>query len=125
MIALANDINPKKSKIPTGHPYEYIAMHCARVVNVDGMGIRIHILLSGAYNAYGLIGPEMNGIVVLNDTKKAVVLDMVCQEPTGWYPGYSGPSERQVELFEALAEMPDAVLVAWIRSHSRYRIGSL
>lgn len=124
MIAAAVDYT-KPNKIPTGHPYEYVAKHCTRVVAVDGVGIRIHILLSGAYNAYGLIGPEMNGIAVLNDSKKAVVVDMVGREPTGWYPGYSGPTERQVELFESLAEMPDCVLVEWLRCHSRYRPGSL
>lgn len=123
MIALADKLIP--SKIPTGHPYEYVARHCTRVVDVDGVCVRIHILLSGAYNAYGLIGPEMNGIAVLNDTKKAVVVDMVCRETTGWYPGYSGPSERQIDLFESLAEMPDSLLVAWLRCHSRYRPGSL
>lgn len=118
MIALANEI-------PVGHPYEYIAMCCTRVLDINGEDVKIHIMLSGAYNAFGLIGPEMNGIVILNDTKKAVVLDMESQETSGWYPGFSGPSRRQIAKFEALAEMSDSDLVDWIRSHERYRQGSL
>lgn len=113
------------SEAPTGHPYEYIAMCCTRTIDVDGEDIKIHIMLSGAYNAMGLIGPEMNGIVILNETHKAVVLDMESQEPNGWYPGYSGPTGRQIAAFNALAVMPDSDLVSWIRNHERYRSESL
>lgn len=113
------------SEAPTGHPYEAIAMCCTRVVDVDGEDITIHIMLSGAYNAYGLIGPEMNGIVVLNDTYKAVVADRICEEPYGWYGGYGGPSEAQIARFNLLATMPEDALVEYIRSHKRYRPKSL
>ena len=118
MIALINEI-------PVGHPYKYIAMCCTRVLDINGEDVKIYIMLSGAYDAYGLIGPEMNGIAILNDTHKAVVLDMEAQETSGWYPGFSGPSQRQIAQFEALAAMPDDDLVDWIRSHERYRHGSL
>ena len=118
MIAIANEI-------PTGHPYEAIAACCTRTIDVDGEDIKIHILLSGAYNAFGLIGTEMNGIVILNDTHKAVVLDRAYEEISGWYGGYNSPSNRQVAAFETLAGMSDSDLVAWIRDHERYRQGSL
>lgn len=113
------------SKAPGGHPYEAIAKCCTRTLEIDGEDIKIHIMLSGAYNALGLIGPEMNGIVVLNDTHKAVVVDMVCQEPYGWYGSYGGPSPDQIELFNLMATMPEQALVDYIRSHERYRHGSL
>lgn len=47
--------------------------------------------IAGAYNAYGLIGPEHNGIFVLDDTNKTVVLDRDTEESSG----YHGPSKRQ------------------------------
>lgn len=112
------------SEAPLGHPYEAIAACCTRTIDVDGEDITIHIMLSGAYNALGLIGTEMNGIVILNETHKAIVLDRAFEASFGWY-GYGGPTKRQQEAFATLAIMPDEDLVAWIRDHERYRHGSL
>lgn len=118
MIAIAHEV-------PTGHPYEAIAACCTRTIDVDGEDIKIHIMLSGAYNACGLIGTEWNGIVILNETHKAIVLDRTCEENCGWYYGFNSPSSKQVAAFEALADMSDSDLVAWIRDQERYRPGSL
>lgn len=58
------------------------------------------ILLYGAYNAMGLIGPEMNGIAVLDEDNKCVLTDGIAQEPSG----YCGPSRSQVRYFNELVE---------------------
>lgn len=118
MIAVANPV-------PTGHSYEAIAGYCIKTLNVDGEDITIHIMLSGAYNALGLIGTEMNGIVVLNETHKAVVLDRAFEEPFGWYGGCGEPTFRQKAAFEDICLLSDKDLVAWIRGHKNYRPGSL
>lgn len=113
------------TKPPVGHPYEYVAMCCTRTIDVDGEDIKIHIMLYGAYNALGLIGPEYNGIAILNDTHKAVVLDGEAAEDYGWYPGYGSPTHEQVAAFNSIAVMDEAALVDFIRAHPRYRDGSL
>lgn len=121
MVALAIDhVQP-----PTGHPYEYIAECCERILTIDGKDVRLYLMLYGAYNAYGLIGPEFNGIAILNDTRKTVVLDGAFAEGYGWYPGYGGPSERQLQAFTTLAIMPDANLIKWIKEHQFFREDSL
>lgn len=121
MVALAIDhVAP-----PTGHPYEYIAECCERILTIAGKKVKIYLMLYGAYNARGLIGPEFNGLVILNDTRKKVVLDGAFAEGYGWYPGYGGPSEKQRKAFNALAILPDAILLEWIREHDFYYNNSL
>lgn len=121
MVAFAIDhVSP-----PTGHPYEYIAECCERTLVVNDTTIRLYFMLYGAYNALGLIGPERNGLAILNDTRKMVVLDGAFAEDYGWYPGYRGPSKRQLEAFNALALLPENLLVEWITEHPNFRIGSL
>ena len=61
------------------------------------------ILLSGAYNAMGLVGTEYNGITVLDERSKSVVTDCIGRQASGWYYGQDGgPGERVTNLFEAL-----------------------
>jgi hypothetical protein len=121
MVALAIDY----ATPPTGHPYEYIAECCERILTIDGKEVRLYLMLYGAYNAYGLIGPEFNGLAILNDTRKMVVLDGAFAEGYGWYPGNGRPSERQLKAFNALAILPDALLIEWIKEHQFFRAGSL
>jgi len=57
--------------------------------------------IAGAYNAFGLIGSEHNGIFVLNDTNKTVVLDRHCPIASG----YCGPSQSQWDEFARISKM--------------------
>ncbi len=77
-------------------PYEAITHD---VVRDDGY----RILISGAYNALGLIGSEYNGIVVLDEKDKTVVTDCIGRQSSGWYYGQdTGPGKALVKLFEDL-----------------------
>lgn len=77
-------------------PYEAVTHD-----HVRGDGYRI--LISGAYNAMGLIGLEYNGIVVLDERELQVVTDCVGRQASGWYYGQdSGPGPKLVALFEEL-----------------------
>lgn len=76
-------------------PYEAISHDFVRS---DGY----RILLSGAYNASGLIGSEYNGIVVLDEEAKQVVTSCVGRKNSGWYGENGGPSSEQVRLFNTL-----------------------
>lgn len=61
------------------------------------------IILSGAYNALGLIGSEMNGIAVLDEREMKVVTDCMGRQASGWYYGHDrGPDDKLVSLFEEL-----------------------
>ena len=61
------------------------------------------VLVYGAYNAYGLIGSECNGILVLDEDFKTVILDEHAKEDTGYF----GPSERQLAEWERIVAMFD------------------
>ena len=94
-------------------PYYYAAREQRTFEN----GRTFTLLLSTAYNAYGLIGPEMNGIVVLDDDNMVVVLDQECQEQTGYF----GPSERQLKRWSEVLAMDWAAFQQWVNGHKRLR----
>lgn len=74
--------------------------------------------IAGAYNAFGLIGPEHNGLFVLDDTNKRVLTDRNMENKAG---GYHGPSKAQWAELQRVMELPAAQFVAWIESTPRYR----
>jgi hypothetical protein len=61
---------------------------------------RFRILLYGAYNAFGLIGSEYNGICILNEDDKNVVTDGILQVSSGYF----GPAKIQLDLFDKLVK---------------------
>ena len=60
------------------------------------------VLLYGAYNAMGLIGTEKNGIAVLDEDRRQVVLDGHCAQDSGYY----GPNEQQILEFQRICDLP-------------------
>lgn len=80
-------------------------------------GRRLRIVLYGAYNAMGLIGPEMNGIAILDEDARCVVLDGHYQEDTGYF----GASRRQIIEYSRLMEMSEEELEEFIENHPRTR----
>lgn len=75
------------------------------------------VVLYGAYNAFGLIGPEKNGIAILDDDRRAVVLDGHCPQDSG----YCGPSEQQVEEFQRICGLPAEEFVEFCDGHPMSR----
>ena len=80
-------------------------------------GTKYLTALYGAYNAMGLIGSECNGIVVLDDTNRQVVLDEHCKTGSGW----CGPTRAQWKEFGRIAALDDDAFVEFCLNHSRYR----
>lgn len=76
--------------------------------------------IAGAYNAFGLIGPEHNGIFVLDDTNKAVVLD----QDTPQSSGYNGPSKAQWDRLAEVMQLPAEAFVELINTHPRSRLAA-
>lgn len=83
-------------------------------------GVDYLIGIAGAYNAFGLIGSEHNGIFVLDDTNKAVVLD----RDTEISSGYHGPSQAQWERLKHFCTCDEADFVDLIHNHERSRLAA-
>lgn len=77
--------------------------------------------IAGAYNAFGLLSPEHNGIFVLDDTHKRVVLDRHCENPAG---GHFGPSRAQWAELERLNNEGPRGFKSFIAGHPRARKAS-
>jgi hypothetical protein len=76
------------------------------------------ILVYGAYNAYGLIGSEANGILILDEDYLKVVLDEHFVESSGYF----GPSERQLAEWERLVGLQTFKKFAdFVNAHPRAR----
>ena len=75
------------------------------------------ILLYGAFNAFGLIGSEYNGICVLDEKNRAVVADNICCEDSGYF----GPSKAQVAAFEKMLKCNKKEFVKIVNSAPRLR----
>ena len=78
---------------------------------------RFRVALYGAFNAMGLIGSEMNGIVIFDQNRMMVVLDEHCREDCGYY----GPSQRQIEEFERICNMNEKEFCDFVRNHRNAR----
>ena len=93
-------------------------------VNADALveheGRHYRVVLYGAYDAQGLIGPEYNGIGVLCEDDKTVVADNICRENSGYF----GPSRRQIEEWRRIVEADTEEFKRTVNSspRPRYRI---
>ena len=59
-------------------------------------GRSFRFVVYGAYNAFGLIGSEKNGVAILDNDALTVVVDELEQGASGYY----GPSAEQKALFD-------------------------
>lgn len=87
--------------------------------NLKCGGTDIIIAIYGAYNARGLIGPEYNGIVILDNTDKKVLVDGHAPHPGG--SGYYGPHPDTVREWARIIHMDPSELLLFIREHPRSR----
>lgn len=78
---------------------------------------KFRVVLYGAYDAFGLIGPEKNGIAVLDEDKMVVVLDGHCPQDNGYY----GPSEKQVVEFDRICSLSREEFVKFCNEHPETR----
>lgn len=96
-------------------PFMY-ADGALRTREVEGTVYKIGI--AGAYNAFGLIGSEHNGLFILDDTNKQVVLD----QHAGEHTGYFGPSERQWQVLQDVVALDSEHFLHFIHNHPRSRL---
>lgn len=69
--------------------------------------IKFRIILYCALNAGGLIGPEFNGIAIIDETNKCVVSRDICKQDSGYF----GPSDAQIAKWNEMVNMPDEEFV--------------
>ncbi len=72
---------------------------CADSTRTFPNGRQFRFLVYGAYNAFGLIGPEKNGVAVLDEDNKSVLVDELAIAESGYF----GPSAAQLELYERMS----------------------
>ncbi len=104
-------------------PYHYAdgAIQDIELDKSDGSKRHFKLVIAGAYNAYGLIGSECNGILILDDDNKLVILDEHARADSGYY----GPTNHQIDEFEKLCKMDYEQFMAFCRSHPRSRTPEL
>ena len=75
------------------------------------------VAVYGAFCAYGLYGPENNGILILDDDRSGVLLDKHLSRTTG----YHGPSDDQVKEWGRIIRMNWNDFRVFVKEHSRGR----
>ena len=93
-------------------------MHMRGAVRPRMAGGKKYLIgIAGAYNACGLIGPEHNGVFVLNDTDKRVVTDRIAGEASGYF----GPSQAQWEALSEFMRASDTYFLQLCAQSPRFR----
>lgn len=95
-------------------PYTWVSRDVTRTDKGRGS---YRLIVYGAFNAYGLIGSEINGIAVLDENEKRVLCDQIAQADSGYF----GPSENQLKTLVDLVSMPWADFARFINDHPRTR----
>ncbi len=70
-----------------------------------------------AFDVFGLVGSEQNGVFVLNETMGLVVLDRHCEQNTGYF----GASAEQFAEAERIAHLDWDDFKAFVGEHPRSR----
>jgi len=96
-------------------PYTYVTRDQTK--EFPEVGLTFRVILYGAYNAFGLIGTECNGIAVLDNTNMQVVLDEHCKGPAG----FGKPTVRQAKEYEHIMTMGWDSFRAFINNARRVR----
>lgn len=76
------------------------------------------VVVAAAYDA-GIIGPEHNGIVILDDNNRLLMLDRHMQASSG----YHGPTAEQKSELDRIMQMDWKTFSKFVSDHPRYRRG--
>ena len=81
-------------------------------------GIRnFRVFTYQAYNAYGLIGSEVNGIAICDDDRKQLVCDGIASQSSG----YCGASQFQFDEAERICSLQWKQFLGFVNSQVRCR----
>jgi hypothetical protein len=113
-------MNPVAKDIYIGDGCGYSMIWAMETLKIGEPQRTFIVAIYGAYNAHGLIGTEKNGIVILDEDEKTIVLDEHAITDSGW----SGPSLKQQKEFKRILDMTPEVFEHFIASHPRSRPGT-
>lgn len=101
--------------VPVTDGCEYVGVSFDR--EREAKGRRFRVVVYAGYAAYGLIGTERNGILLLDLDQGRILCDEIEREGTGW----GGPSAVQIDRADWLASCSDADFVKFVNAHPRSR----
>lgn len=98
-------------------PFTGVEFDAQRQVCVGGAVRHFRIVAYEAYNACGLIGPEQNGVAILDEDHKQVVCDQLWQADSGYF----GLAKDVIAKAKALSETLDADFIRTVGASPRLR----
>ena len=78
---------------------------------------KFRFVIYQAFNAFGLIGSECNGVAILDEDKKSVLCDEISKQNSGYF----GISPTQVKMAEGLIGMTWENFRTFVNSQPRSR----
>lgn len=114
----------KANGLVTNNVFPYMGVQFDRTITLHDEDTNqnrlFRIITYQAYNAFGLIGSECNGVAVLDENGQQVLCDQIEQQSTGWF----GANEKQIAQATKLCEMDWPTFREFINNHprTRYRI---
>ena len=76
-----------------------------------------HVWIYGAYDAFGLIGSECNGIAIADLRSNSMLLDGEAKVGTGW----GGPAPQQIARFKEIKAMTWPEFQEFVNDHRNAR----
>ena len=107
-----NGLYPKNIGPYTGVQYDKTA-----TFNTPNGERKFRFAIYQAFNAFGLIGSECNGVVIFDEDKTQVVCDEISKQGTGWF----GISPTQIKMAEGLIGMSWENFQTFVNNHARTR----
>jgi hypothetical protein len=98
-------------------PYTLIRDDQQKVIGRGRTKRTFRVVLYGMYNANGLFGSECNGIAILDEDKRQVLLDEHFKEGSG----YCENTPRQYAEFDRILTLSTAEFKALVNHHRRAR----
>lgn len=94
----------------------FVGVSAEKILDFGSHG-KFRVILYGAYNAFGLIGPESNGIAVLDEVKRDVITDEIEKISSGYF----GPGSNQIETFKRILKMNFEEFASLVNNTQRLR----
>lgn len=83
---------------PAIGPYMGVTMDKKITIKNGRKARNFRVIVYAAFNAYGLIGSEKNGIAILDEDNRQVLADEIEKESSGYF----GPSQNQLSRFNEI-----------------------
>jgi len=97
------------NKLP---PFMGVQLDRKLTFRVDGKDLHFRVFTYQAYNAFGLIGPELNGIAIADDDNRSVVCDSIKKQGSGYF----GASQEQFDEVERICTMEWDKFKAYVKA---------